>query len=515
MATCSKPFYAFKCVYSSALLLFSIALIMATIFDRGTQIASDVHPALAYIVIWAAIIWLSMVEGGQGALVGLPPVDKKLYETSHRITHKCTSRAHKGDNLDRYLIGRQFLVVLIVFVTNLSGAPLKEADTDAFGLPDVIQNIFLGSGVAMILMTANIGQLVSQVNASHCMLDFINNYFMLFTLYVALAIEASGLLHAVYVVQMFFSYLSGQPVESKEPPRGDFQNMFFWGRVYMSLGILAFSFAVTLRALFDGKTTMWEGVPKSASVVLFFVLMSIVGMLEGMQIAFFAVSKLTRDEQAQHPIAMKTCDLLFKGEGRNLPGFMIGRQICVTMCFFFIARVTTVDVDRGEETIFGVSDGVQTFFNTGLLGAIITTVVASISWQLVASAFPVAFLSNPLVYVLLRFCLLLEATGICSASWVLAWIHKRLAGFKKDEEYIGTPEDRAAENHEDDDHALDVKSGHLFPGVPTLPRHMTRYPRKKQNSVKFGDELFPTDNDEDESVAPSETENAVNPSENA
>ena len=154
----------------------------------------------------------------------------------------------------------------------------------------------------------------------------------------------------------------------------------------MSLAILGFSFAVTLKALFDGKTTMWEGVPPAVSVILFFVLMAIVGMLEGMQIAFFAVAKLSKDEQAQHPIAMKTCDLLFRGEGRNLPGFMIGRQICVTMCFFFIARVTTldVDVDAGEETIFGVSDGVQRFFNTGLLGALITTIVASLSWQLVA-----------------------------------------------------------------------------------------------------------------------------------
>ena len=73
---------------------------------------------------------------------------------------------------------------------------------------------------------------------------------------------------------------------------------------------------MTLKALFEGQTTMWEGVPKWVSVILFFVLMSIVGMLEGMQIAFFAVAKLSKDEQAQHPVAMKTCDLLFQGEGR-------------------------------------------------------------------------------------------------------------------------------------------------------------------------------------------------------
>lgn len=164
------------------------------------------------------------------------------------------------------------------------------------------------------------------------------------------------------------------------------------------------------------------------------------------------------------------------------------------MCFFFVARVTTLDVDveAGDETVFGVSDGLQKFFNTGLHAAIVTTVLGSLSWQLVASAFPVAFLTNPLVYILLRVCLVLEATGICSASWVLAWVQKKVLKFQKDEAYIGTPEERRANHHEDDEDAFDVNPGHLFPGVPTLPRHMTRYKRVKQNSVRLGDELFPT-----------------------
>ena len=324
---CSKqrPCQTIKWMYSTALLVFSIVIVMAAIAKESTQLSQNVNSILAFVVIWVSILWLSMVEGGQGALVGLPPVDKELYKESHPVTYQCTSLAHHGDNLDRYLIGRQFLVIMLVFLTNLSGSPLK--DTEVLGLPDVIQQIFLGSGVALILMTANIGQLASQVNASsHCMLDFINNYFMVFTLYVALTIEFSGLLHAVYVVQMFFAYISNQPVVSKEPPRGDFQNMFFWGRVYMSLFILGGCCAVIVKALFDGQTTMWEGIPAGVALILFLFLLCVIGMLEGMQIAFFAVSKLSRSEQAEHPVAMKTCELLFQGDGRNLPGFMVSTQ---------------------------------------------------------------------------------------------------------------------------------------------------------------------------------------------
>ena len=79
-----------------------------------------------------------------------------------------------------------------------------------------------------------------------------------------------------------------------------------------------------------------------------------------------------------------------------------------------------------------------------------------------ASAFPLAFLSNPLVFILLRICLFLEATGICSGAWVLAGIHKRIAGFKRDEVYIGTAEERAAKNMGDNADELNVGIGHLI-----------------------------------------------------
>jgi hypothetical protein len=157
-----------------------------------------------------------------------------------------------------------------------------------------------------------------------------------------------------------------------------------------------------------------------------------------------------------------TCDLLFKGKGKNLPGFMIGRQLCVVSCFFIIARVTSLNIPEGEENIFGVSDGLQAFFDTGLCGALITTIVGSIAWQLVASAFPIAFLSNPLVYVFLRICLLLEATGLCAGAWVLAFIQKKILHYQRDEVYIGTAEERAAKHMGDDENNLHMGPGHLY-----------------------------------------------------
>jgi len=453
MADEPKDFFTlFRYFYSTCLLIFSIVIVMGLIATKNTQLSNQVHPALAYCAIWIAILWLSMVEGGQASLVGLAPVNRELYKESHPMAYKCSVIAHTGDNLDRYLLGRQFMVVLIVFVVNLSGAPL--GGTVLWGFPDVVLDIFLVTGLAMILFTCMVGQLNTQVNASHCMLDYINNFFGLFTLWVAMFIEFSGLLHSSYLVQMFVAWLAGKKIESYEEERTTAQSIFFYVRALGSLFILCGSLAVTLEALFNDQTTMWAGVPKAVSVILFFLLMSVVGLLEGMQIAFFAVAKIPEAERGDSKFAKLTCNLLFKGQGRNLAGFMIGRQLCVVSCFFIVARVTTLNIGPDDENVFGVSDGLQNFFNLGFLGALVTTILGSISWQLVASAFPIAFLSNPMTYIFLRICLFLEATGIASGAWVLAAIHKKISGFQRDEVYIGTAEERAKNNNKDDSQRL-------------------------------------------------------------
>ena len=433
------PLTILKKVFSMFLLIYSIVVLSVMIFEKQTRLADEVHPALAFVALVLSLVWLARVEGAQASMVGLPPVDRSLYKDSHPIAYRVCELAHKGDNLDRFLMGRQFMVLALVFVINMAGSPAEDAETRT-----EISHFFLKSGLATILVTAMIGQLNTQVTASHCMLDYTNTRFMTFTLYVTLAIEASGILHSSYMIHILVSKLTGTEIISNEPERNIFQKLLFWGRVLMSSGILVVAFWVTLAALFEEKTSMWEGVPATVSVVIFFVLMAIVGMLEGMQIAFFAVSRITEKERNKNPWCNRACDLLFGNDGKGLAGFMIGRQLCVASCFIVIARITTTQLEDGEDNILGVSDSVQKFFDTGLLGAIITTIVASIAWQLVASTFPITFLGNPITYLLLRVCLLLELTGICSFVWVLSSIHQEFLGFEDDEVHIGTAEEREA-----------------------------------------------------------------------
>lgn len=220
-----------------------------------------------------------------------------------------------------------------------------------------------------------------------------------------------------------------------QPPRNALKKVWFWFRVLESLLILSFALAVTIKAILDGKSGIWKGTPAAAAIVIFFILMCIVGLMEGMQIAAFALVKLPDEVLQTYGFAYKNCKLMFSGS--NFQAFLIGRQIFVAALMFIVARIATVNVKKGEPTIFGVSEGFQNFINTGLLGSVILTIIGSLAWRIIASSFPVAFMSNPLIYVILRITLFLDMIGIASASWLLALINKQVVNYKRDEEYIG------------------------------------------------------------------------------
>ena len=163
--------------------------------------------------------------------------------------------------------------------------------------------------------------------------DFVNTYFGLFTTYVSLILDATGFLHFVYLVQIVFATFTGKAVESSEPPRNIWRNLFFWSQILFSCFLLAYFCAMTLVALYYGQTTMWPGVPETASVLITCLLMIFVGLLEGMQIALFAVVNLPSDETDKHKWAAKSCELTFSGS--NLEAFLIGRQVRFPFCLIF------------------------------------------------------------------------------------------------------------------------------------------------------------------------------------
>jgi len=476
-----------KNIYSITLLLCSIAVTMGLIITKQTIVSSVSGPYYASALLWCALLSLTMVEGSQASLVGLVSVDNELYKESHPVAYMCTSitsNNNRSNNLDRFLLGRQFMVVVLIFYINLSGAPIltmNDVSVDVssssllelWGLPEVVLQFYLSTGLATILLTCMVGQLSTQVTASRYMLDYTNNYFALLTVWIAMCIEFSGVLHCCYALQLAVlgrasstrQKMTKTTTVFQDDDSGDSDNdgeggalcstIFFWMRVLFSIALLLFCLVVTLAAIIERKTTMWDGVPVAVSMLLLVVLLSIVGLLEGMQIAFFAVSKKMDSERILNndhnnsktakQYAQWTCDLLYNqknNNGRNLPAFMIGRQLCVVLCFFILSRILTTSTT--SSTVLNIPTFIQSnFVDTGLCGALLTTIIGSVIWQLIAGTFPYVFLSNPLTYYMLRLCLIIENTGICNGVWMLSDLHKRIYNYQIDETYIGTAEQRA------------------------------------------------------------------------
>lgn len=95
--------------------------------------------------------------------------------------------------------------------------------------------------------------------------------------------------------------------------------------------LVRFALAVVLQEIANGRTKMWPGVPCGVSILLFFVLMTIVGVLEGLQIALLAVIRMDLEAvRMPYPIAYTNSAHVMRAS--DLEAFLVGRQILVTLC---------------------------------------------------------------------------------------------------------------------------------------------------------------------------------------
>ena len=442
-------------IISLALLGLCVLLCTAGIISKQTPVAINTSPLIALVLMWLLIWWLGILEGGQGCHVGLQPVDPEHYKDTHSFTYKCTQLAHSRDNLNRFIVGRQFFVVLAVFLLNLICTCVADF-VDISGVPHLLMAGLVASGLAVMIVTVMLGQLAAEVNATNCMFDFVNSRIVWITTLMCLWVEASGLLHSVYLVQRFFGTAEvdemGDCKVDKEKTTG--QKVLFWTQMVASCMMLVASLAVTCDALCQVEGTMYPGLTNLSNFALFFCLVCFLGLLEAIQIAAFAVVKLPKDFVARNPAAEANCKMVFRGQ--NFKALLIGRQIGVTTSMFMLAKITTTKVDSNATSTFNstllgleVPAAIHTVFNTGLPGALITTIVASLWWRIAAASFPIAFMGNPIVKLTIKLCLFLEATGVASASWLLADVMRWLMGLKQDDYHLARMRTRSIGSDEE------------------------------------------------------------------
>lgn len=277
--------------------------------------------------------------------------------------------------------------------------------------------------------------------------------------------EFTGLMHFVYLIQKALVEYKGTPEAKKKQVENQGNPIAFWGRVLISTVVLALSLATVIESLFNGDTnfaSLLPGMPDWSGFIFFIVLLCVVCSTEGLQVALFAMQKMDPEEFKAVPSADANAAVAFAGT--NLQGFLIGRQVLTAMSMFMLSNIASVQADLTDDdgnprTVFGVSEGFSAgLLETGLLGALVLTILGSLSGQVMASAFPLGFCGFPGMWIVLYACLLVEFIGLTHIAWPLAdWIQAAMGDKMQDDEvymfstnHIVSPgEDRFLVGHND------------------------------------------------------------------
>ena len=95
-------------VFSGLLVIFSTVVTFYAIIEQKTSFFPEVVPGWAALIMFLIVVfWLGVVEGLQLALVELKRLSPDSYKMTHPKAHAFMQIVNKGDNLERFLMGRQ------------------------------------------------------------------------------------------------------------------------------------------------------------------------------------------------------------------------------------------------------------------------------------------------------------------------------------------------------------------------------------------------------------------------
>merc|ERR1712100_911787 len=118
---------------------------------------------------------ISLLEGCQISIVGLQDIDLELYKHSHPRAYKALKLCFQGPNVERFLVGRQFLLLFNGFlVSKVAGAGTPNFYIGDWHWSEEASQFFWANSVLLMILLAAFAQLVTQLLAAQKMLGFIN-----------------------------------------------------------------------------------------------------------------------------------------------------------------------------------------------------------------------------------------------------------------------------------------------------------------------------------------------------
>merc|ERR1719487_2736030 len=306
------------------------------------------HPALEIGFFFLMMFWISLLEGCQISIVGLQDIDLELYKHSHPRAYKALKLCFEGPNVERFLVGRQFLLLFNGFlVSKVAGAGTPNFYIGDWHWSEEASQFFWANSVLLMILLAAFAQLVTQLLAAQKMLGFINLPFHAYYTIVlpCLAIESVGLTHSSYLLKDFLVRIAGIDKSTADPAKQMPKNFFYYARCLLSVAAVIFSFIFIVKGVAMSQTNATEGIgwnklPGWAAVVVSLFFLYLIACSEGLQVSALALANVPSHEYKKRcPLAYRTTQLLYSG--RNMQAFLVGRQFTVAMMIILLSRVTS------------------------------------------------------------------------------------------------------------------------------------------------------------------------------
>jgi hypothetical protein len=446
------------------LLGFAVSVVMTGI---GTSVNNPPWPhtlqgqaGLEIVVFWVMLWWIALLEGCQISIVGLQGCDVESFKDTHPRAYRCCKVVHKGANVERFLVGRQFLLLFNGFLVSRIGGGGPLVGTN-FQMGDWTWNsdstsFFVGNGTLLMVVIVALGQLPTQLVAADKMLGFFNLPFLHYEIIVVpcLWVEYIGLTHSSYLLKDALCWFSGIDQAEADPEKAMTKDFTYYAKCLISVAAVIFSGTFIIKGLALGQTNAtagpgWENLSAGAAIVVSLLFIFMLACAEGLQVSALALARTPVSElKTKSPLAYRTCQVLYTG--RNMQAFLVGRQFLTAMNMVLLSKVTSYSGSGGvlsppNSTDWGMGENFNNgLLQTGFLGAILVVNVAQLASQVTASIFPASVINNHFMYWLLQLMLLVEASGIVNACWPLAWGLDKLFRIPTDPDYYNGKEDTIA-----------------------------------------------------------------------
>lgn len=404
----------------------------------------QVHPVVLYLLLVSSLTLLGYVEALHYSNVSIERYDMTPYAEEYPKSCKVQSLVNTNEKVQRFLVGRQFFVIFVVFIV-AQCTTLPHFPEDFLGMPKAAVLALLGSGIPGIMIVLTFGQLIPQLFVEEFTIPFINMYGCYAVTQLCFAAEFVGVCNFSWLLfhgvdTLFFGHKKAPPTNSASPmrlPPGERDDPTSPVVPYAEDEADGTEFASIRMGWFDVLKHIWStgvtlgaliivgyGISQGYSVleapvpvlyVIFFGCLTLLFYLEGLMICVVATQYWDPEEfKISHPRAYAMHILVNKPD--TVKKFIVGRQFFTLMTNFLLAQVSVFPSfpSNGYDPIL--------FFivvRSGLVGVMITLAFAQLLPELLAARHPLSFMNFYGSVSIVRLSLAMDKLGVGHCAWFI------------------------------------------------------------------------------------------------